>query len=173
MESARKHVPAPPAAHVPHAAQPAIDEVTRSAEPRRRRKPFLVLGAIAAVVVVGLGAWSWINSGKESTDDAQIEADVVPIASRVPGMVKRVAVVENQRVKKGDLLVELDSLDLLTADTRTFNYNGGFVEVFDGKVYTHRTRNEVGRFDADGNEEMSIDGLSFYGTGHWIGRSPF
>jgi len=113
MESARKHVPAPPAAHVPHATEPALDEVTRSAEPRRKRKPFLVLGAIAAVVVVGLGAWSWINSGKESTDDAQIEADVVPIASRVPGMVKRVAVVENQRVKKGDLLVELDDADNL------------------------------------------------------------
>src|SRR3954470_12391153 len=77
----------------------------------KKRKPFLILGIIALVVLVGLSGLAIYNHGKESTDDAQIEADVVPIAPRVSGMVKRVAVLENQHVKKGDLLVELDDGD--------------------------------------------------------------
>jgi membrane fusion protein (multidrug efflux system) len=118
MESARKHVPAPPPAHTSpaHTPKPALDEAVRAPAAGRKRKPFLVLGGIAAAVVLGLGAYSWITSGKESTDDAQVEADVVPIASRVPGMVKRIPVAENQRVKKGDLLVELDDADILARE---------------------------------------------------------
>jgi len=77
----------------------------------KKKKPFLILGVVAGVVVLGLTAYAVFNHGKESTDDAQIEADVVPIAPRVGGMVKRVAVLENQHVKKGDLLVELDDAD--------------------------------------------------------------
>src|SRR3954464_8673841 len=76
-----------------------------------KRKPFLILGIIALVVLVGVGGLAVFNHGKESTDDAQIEADVVPIAPRIAGQVKRVAVLENQQVKKGDLLVELDDAD--------------------------------------------------------------
>ncbi|MFL5428875.1 MAG: HlyD family secretion protein [Myxococcales bacterium] len=76
-----------------------------------KRKPFLILGVIALVVLVGVGGLAVYNHGKESTDDAQIEADVVPIAPRIAGQVKRVTVLENQQVKKGDLLVELDDAD--------------------------------------------------------------
>src|SRR4051812_44032348 len=77
----------------------------------KKRKPFLILGIIALVALVGIGGLAVYNHGKESTDDAQIEADVVPIAPRIAGQVKRVAVLENQQVKKGDLLVELDDAD--------------------------------------------------------------
>jgi membrane fusion protein (multidrug efflux system) len=52
-----------------------------------------------------------ITGGHESTDDAQIEADVVPIAARVAGQVRKVYVAENQAVKKGMLLLELDDAD--------------------------------------------------------------
>src|SRR3954464_2996481 len=76
-----------------------------------KRKPFLILGVIALVVLVGVGGLAIYNHGKESTDDAQIEADVVPIAPRIAGQVKRVAVLENQQGKKGDLLVELAAAD--------------------------------------------------------------
>jgi len=47
--------------------------------------------------------------GRESTDDAQVDADVVNVASRVSGAVLQVHVVDNQHVAKGDLLVEIDS----------------------------------------------------------------
>ncbi|MFL5406969.1 MAG: biotin/lipoyl-binding protein, partial [Myxococcales bacterium] len=90
--------------------QPVATAPAESAAPKKR-KPFLILGVIALVVLVGVGGLAVYNHGKESTDDAQIEADVVPIAPRIAGQVKRVAVLENQQVKKGDLLVELDDAD--------------------------------------------------------------
>jgi membrane fusion protein, multidrug efflux system len=47
----------------------------------------------------------------ESTDDAFIEARVIPVSSRVGGFVTRVHVDDNMHVAAGALLVELDSRD--------------------------------------------------------------
>lgn len=49
--------------------------------------------------------------GQENTDDAQIEADVVPVTARVGGAVLHVLVRENQAVKKGEALLKLDPAD--------------------------------------------------------------
>lgn len=46
-----------------------------------------------------------------STDNAQVEAHSVLLASKVPGFVVHVPVVEGQKVKKDDILVELDERD--------------------------------------------------------------
>jgi membrane fusion protein (multidrug efflux system) len=70
-----------------------------------------VLGVVALVIVVSIGAYLAATAGEETTDDAQIEADVVAVGARVGGQVLRVPVRENQTVKKGDLLVEIDSAD--------------------------------------------------------------
>ena len=61
--------------------------------------------------MVGLGAWV-LGRGKESTDDAQVEGRIVSVSPRVSGQVSRVAVIDNQAVKQGDLLVEIDPKDL-------------------------------------------------------------
>jgi membrane fusion protein, multidrug efflux system len=53
----------------------------------------------------------WWSGGRESTDDAQVAGDIVPIAPRVQGLVKQVSVSENQVVHKGDPLVLLDDAD--------------------------------------------------------------
>jgi membrane fusion protein (multidrug efflux system) len=79
--------------------------------PQKKRRPFLVLGVIAVITAGGIGAWMMMTAGQENTDDAAVAADVVPVGARVSGQVKRVAVVENQQVKRGDLLVELDDAD--------------------------------------------------------------
>ena len=50
-------------------------------------------------------------AGYESTDDAFIAGHVVPVSPRVAGHVAKVYVSDNQSVKKGDLLVELDPSD--------------------------------------------------------------
>lgn len=46
-----------------------------------------------------------------STDNAQIQAKTVLMAAKVSGYVQKVNVVENQKVKAGDVLVEIDSRD--------------------------------------------------------------
>jgi membrane fusion protein (multidrug efflux system) len=83
------------------------------AAPARKRRPFLVLGVIAAVALVGVATYTLMTRGRESTDDAQIAADMVPVAARVGGLVDHVRIHENDAVKKGQLLVELDASDLL------------------------------------------------------------
>lgn len=76
----------------------------------QRRK--LVFGSIALVGAVVALLYGWHGRNRESTDDAYIQADIVIVSPKVGGTVKSVAVVENQTVKTGDLLVELDPADL-------------------------------------------------------------
>jgi membrane fusion protein (multidrug efflux system) len=64
------------------------------------------------VAAGGVAAFIYVSRrGREATDDAQVEAHVGSVAVRVNGQVKRVLVVDNQEVKPGDLLVELDDRD--------------------------------------------------------------
>src|SRR5512140_2640502 len=78
---------------------------------KKKKKAFMIVGA---VVTVGLIAGYFItayNRTHISTDDAFIEGNIHTIAARVSGSVKTVLVDDNQRVKQGDLLVELDPMD--------------------------------------------------------------
>src|SRR5262249_57137635 len=59
---------------------------------------------------VGLGYYLHARA-YETTDDAFIDGSVVQISPKVGGYATKVAVNDNQHVKKGDLLVEIDSRD--------------------------------------------------------------
>lgn len=74
-----------------------------------RRGPILI--GVAVLLVAGvLGAWLYF-AGKESTDDAQIDGHISPIAARVSGTVIAVNVKDNQAVKAGQVLVQIDPKD--------------------------------------------------------------
>ena len=76
------------------------------------------VGLIAGVVlllVAGAIVWFWATSGRESTDDAQVDARVTQIASRVSGTVAQVAIADNQLVEAGTVLIELDPRDYQVA----------------------------------------------------------
>ena len=70
----------------------------------------IVIG-VAVLVAIGVGVWWWIAAGRESTDDAQVDAHITPIAARVGGTVLRVPVEHNQEVEAGAVLVEIDPRD--------------------------------------------------------------
>jgi membrane fusion protein (multidrug efflux system) len=81
-------------------------------EPKKRSKVFLI---ILIVMVIG-GVWFGISKythgqHHEETDDAQIEADIIPVIPRVSGYVKEVYVNDNQMVSKGDTLLIIDDRD--------------------------------------------------------------
>jgi membrane fusion protein, multidrug efflux system len=81
----------------------------------KKKKAFLMVGAIVAI---GLTAGYFYSSYRKthiSTDDAFIDGNIHTIAARVNGTVKVVFVHDNQGVKKGDLLLEIDPADY---DTR-------------------------------------------------------
>jgi membrane fusion protein (multidrug efflux system) len=82
------------------------------AMPPTRRKRLLIAGAALLVLLLGWALRAWWSGGREGTDDAQIEADVVAVAPRIPGLIQKVLVKENQLVKRGEVLLELDQADL-------------------------------------------------------------
>jgi membrane fusion protein (multidrug efflux system) len=83
---------------------------TQTAEAKRKsRVPMYVVGSLLIVAAIGgLIYWLYVRQF-ESTDDAFIEADIVQISPKISSHVKKIHVRENQEVKKGDLLIELDA----------------------------------------------------------------
>lgn len=83
-------------------------------EPERKRpgkKPLIFL-AIVVVIMIVVGLWFWLTTRNiESTDDAFTEGNAVTIAPKAAGYVVKLLVRDNQRVKQGDLLVEIDARD--------------------------------------------------------------
>ena len=76
------------------------------------KRAFIVLGALLLIVLGGIGVYAYFTAGQETTDDAVVEADVVAVTARVAGVVVTLIADDNQRVKKGDLLLQLDDADL-------------------------------------------------------------
>ena len=78
-----------------------------------QRRPVVVVGTLVLFGLLFLGL-RYLAEGltHESTDDAFLDGDVISIAPKVPGQVKKVPVKSNQTVKAGDLLVEIDPRDL-------------------------------------------------------------
>jgi membrane fusion protein (multidrug efflux system) len=83
-----------------------------AAAPKSKSRPYVILGVVVALGLGVFAAVSYATRGRESTDDAQVDADVVAVSTRVGGTILKVHVTDNQQVKKGDLLVEIDPADL-------------------------------------------------------------
>ncbi|EOC0002759.1 HlyD family secretion protein [Cronobacter turicensis] len=82
-------------------------------ETRKRpgKKPLIILGIVVIIMVIGAIIWWFMTRNLETTDDAFIDGDAVTVAPKVAGYVTELRVKDNQRVKKGDLLVVIDSRD--------------------------------------------------------------
>jgi len=72
-----------------------------------------VLVAAAIIVVLFATQWDhWVGlSIRQVTDDAYVRGDITPLSAKVEGYVRRVAVDDFERVKEGDLLVEIEDDD--------------------------------------------------------------
>ena len=81
--------------------------------PIYKRPAMLVAAAIIVLVVLVFGGRYWLYArSHETTDDAFIDGHIVQISPKVSGYVTQVYVSDNQNVKAGDLLAELDPRDL-------------------------------------------------------------
>jgi membrane fusion protein (multidrug efflux system) len=81
------------------------------ANPKVRR---LLLGAGAVVLAAIVGLIVYYHN-RESTDDAQVDGHITPMASKVYGRVAQVLVEDNQAVKAGQVLVKIDARDYQAA----------------------------------------------------------
>jgi membrane fusion protein (multidrug efflux system) len=95
---------------------PERDPETERPERKRsffQRNPaarWIFLIVLIVIVVGGIFVWRYY-SVRESTDDASIDGHLTPLSARVSGTVVQVNVDDNQQVKAGDILVQLDPKD--------------------------------------------------------------
>ncbi|MFV0575109.1 MAG: HlyD family secretion protein [Vibrio sp.] len=83
-----------------------LNAVSRKSKLKSKR--FILLFVLPILLIVG-SLVVYLNSGRYvETDNAYVKADKTPISSEVAGRVINVPVIENQQVKKGDLLVQID-----------------------------------------------------------------
>ena len=89
--------------------------------PQARRRPWsgitlvrvAVLIAAGIIVVLFATQWDrWVGLAvRQVTDDAYVRGDITPLSAQVEGYVRRVPVDDFQRVKKGEVLVEIEDDD--------------------------------------------------------------
>ena len=78
------------------------------------RKKFLIPVIAAIILVVGGGLYWYIDYKKYiSTDDAHIDGNTVSLSSKMLGRVSDILVEEGDTVQAGQLLVQLDTMDLI------------------------------------------------------------
>lgn len=91
----------------------STEQDTEIVQPRSRRRGIIII-VLAVIAVAALAFW-WHSTFYEDTDDAQISGHLIQVSSRIQGQVRQVFVEENQQVKKGDVIAELDPRDYQVA----------------------------------------------------------
>ncbi len=103
----------------PSSARVAADGAsppTQAKAPQRTLQLFVRSGIVviaAGLAVLFAARWdSWVGARVDQvTDDAYVRGDITPLGAKVEGYIRRVVVSDFQRVKAGDLLVEIEDDD--------------------------------------------------------------
>jgi len=116
--------------------------------PKVRR--LLMLGAIV-VLAVAAGLFLYYRN-RESTDDAQVDGHITPIAAKISGRVAEVLVHDNEPVKAGQVLVKIDPRDYQAAlDNAKASLALALSEAQSANVDVPRTRENVASGTSNAN----------------------
>src|SRR2546421_2349042 len=85
-----------------------LEETPKGLASPKVRRLLIAGGAVALAAIVGLFLYF---HNRETTDDAQVDGHITPMASKVYGRVAQVLVEDNQPVKAGQVLVKIDARD--------------------------------------------------------------
>jgi len=104
-----------------HKGKPDFETKSTSRSVPTKLRPFFILVIGLAIpilaVVLSLAAWNF-NERHPRTDDGVARANLIGVAPRVSGPIIKVNVSDNQSVKSGDLLFEIDPADFELAVER-------------------------------------------------------
>jgi membrane fusion protein, multidrug efflux system len=119
-----------------------VDGSRTEVPPRRRRLRRLLMLAAPLVVLIG-GTYFYLSGGRyESTENASLQTGMVAVSSSVSGKVVEIAVRENQRVRKGDILFRIEPDNFQAA-------------VAEAEAQLANARSDVGSKRADYQEALS------------------
>lgn len=87
-------------------------QIIETKQPLYKRPIFLLAFGIILVIGAVVGVRYWLHArSHESTDDAFIEGHIVQVSPKVSGYIVKLYVTDNQEVKEGDLIAEIDPRD--------------------------------------------------------------
>ena len=139
---------------------------------RSNRRPLILASAVAlAAALAGGACYFRFVEPYESTDDAAIEGHIRPVTPQVSGRVERLLVRDNQEVKKGEMLLEIDprEYDLrLSQVDASLAVAYGRLEEAAAKFAVDQAEMELARAGitvADANAVRSLAALRRYGPG--------
>ncbi|MBB5345172.1 HlyD family secretion protein [Tunturibacter empetritectus] len=97
--------------------QPPADSHKQEEEdaPEKKSGRKFIIIAVIILLVIGAGIFYWRSTFSEDTDDAQVDGDLYQVSSRVTGQVIKVYVEDNQQIKVGDPIAEIDPRDYQVA----------------------------------------------------------
>ena len=87
---------------------PLPEEAPKKLPSAKLRRLLLLGGTVLVVAVAGL---FFYYHNRETTDDAQVDGHITPVASKIYGRVAEVLVQDNEQVKAGQVLVKIDPRD--------------------------------------------------------------
>ena len=94
-------------------AEPGMPDLTPQGllTPKVRRV-LMIAGVVLLAAIVGLFLYF---HNRETTDDAQVDGHITPIAAKIPGRIAKVLVDDNQAVKAGQVLAVIEPADYQAA----------------------------------------------------------
>ncbi len=90
-----------------------VEHDTEVVQPRSRRRGIILV--VLVLIAVAAAAFWWRSTFYEDTDDAQVSGHLIQVSARIQGQIRKVYVDENQPVKAGDVIAELDPRDYQVA----------------------------------------------------------
>lgn len=130
----------------------AAAEKERRAGAMRRR----ILIGLAVVMVVGGIAFYLAHRGREATDDSFIDGHIIQISPQIAERIEKVAVADNQFVKKGDLLVQLDSQnEIVLLETAKANLASSEAKLVQAQAQLQATTADFAQARADAKEAQA------------------
>jgi len=97
------------AAQNTHTSQP------KNTPAKRNKAPLIATSILLMLGLAGCGYWFGYGQYFESTDNAYLQGDITNISPKVSGHILKSYVSDNQVVKAGDLLIQIDQRDYLSA----------------------------------------------------------
>ena len=120
---------------------------------KKKVGPKIVIPVVVILALLVFGKKILFAMQHEETDNAQIEMRLVPILSRVSGYVEQICVDDYTAVKKGQLLVVIDSTELqLQLEEMVADYNQSLSDIDNAQASL--TNAEASLSFSKGNEEV-------------------
>jgi len=82
-------------------------------ETKKKKQGKIIIAAAGLIVILGIGIAYWVKGKSyETTDNAQLDCNIIPVKSVVTAYVKSINFRDNQKVEKGQVLFVFDTIEL-------------------------------------------------------------